>query len=113
MRVFSGARPTGDIHIGNYLGAIKNWVALQEKADCVFCIVDWHAITTPYDTKKLQKHIQELSIAYLAAGLDPKKCIFFVQSQVKEHVELAWLLGTITPIGELFRMTQYKEKSKN
>lgn len=113
MRVFSGARPTGDIHIGNYLGAIKNWVALQEKADCVFCIVDWHAITTPYDTKKLQKYIQELSIAYLAAGLNPKKCIFFVQSQVKEHVELAWLLGTITPIGDLFRMTQYKEKSKD
>ena len=112
MRVFSGVRPTGNIHIGNYLGAIKNWVELQDKADCVFCIVDWHAITTPYEPKKMQKYIQETAIAYLAAGLDPKKCIFFVQSQVKEHVELSWILGCVTPVGDLFRMTQYKEKSK-
>lgn len=112
MRVFSGIRPTGEIHIGNYLGAIKNWVPLQNKADCVFCIVDLHGITTPYNPKKLQENILELAITYLAAGLNPKKCLFFVQSQVKEHTELAWLLGTITPVAELQRMTQFKEKTK-
>ncbi len=111
MRVFSGIRPTGDIHIGNYLGAIKNWVNLQDKADCIFCIVDLHALTTPYKAKKLQKNIFDLAVTYLAAGLNPKRCIFFVQSQVKAHVELAWLLSTITPLGELQRMTQFKEKS--
>lgn len=112
MRIFSGVRPTGELHIGNYLGAIKNWVELQEKNECVFCIVDLHAITTPYKTEGLQENIQELAISYLAAGLNPEKCIFFVQSQVKEHAELAWLLGTITPLGELKRMTQFKEKTK-
>jgi len=112
MRVFSGIRPTGEIHIGNYLGAIRQWIKLQEKAECVFCIVDWHAITTPYDPKELQKCIVEHAIAYLAAGIDPKKSIFFVQSHLKEHAELAWLLGTITPVGELLRMSQYKEKKK-
>ena len=111
MRVFSGIRPTGDIHIGNYLGAIKNWVNLQNKADCIFCIVDLHALTTPYDEKKLQNNIFELAVAYLACGLDPKKCAFFVQSKVKAHTELTWLLSTITPLGELQRMTQFKEKS--
>lgn len=113
MRVFSGIRPTGDIHIGNYLAAIKQWIELQKKADCIFCIVDWHAITTPYDPKKIQKYIEEVALTYLVAGVNPKKSIFFVQSQVKEHVELAWLLGTIASVGELFRMTQYKEKSRD
>jgi tryptophanyl-tRNA synthetase len=112
MRVFSGIRPTGELHIGNYLGAIKQWIELQEKAECIFCIVDLHAITTPYQAEELQKNILELAIAYLGAGLDPEKCIFFVQSQIKEHSELAWLLGTICPLGELKRMTQFKEKSK-
>jgi len=112
MRVFSGVRPTGELHIGNYLGAIKQWIELQEKHDCVFCIVDLHAITTPYQPENLQKNTWELTIAYLAAGLDPEKCILFVQSQVKEHAELAWLLGTFTPLGELKRMTQFKEKSR-
>lgn len=112
MRVFSGIRPTGELHIGNYLGAIKQWVELQEKADCVFCIVDLHAITTPYKIEELQKNIIDLAVAYLSAGLDPEKCILFVQSQVREHSELAWLLGTITPLGELQRMTQFKEKAK-
>jgi len=112
MRVFSGIRPTGELHIGNYLGAIRQWIELQEKAECIFCIVDLHAITTPYKAERLQKNIIELAAAYLASGLDPEKCIFFVQSQVKEHAELAWLLGAITPIGELQRMTQFKEKSK-
>jgi len=112
MRVFSGIRPTGELHIGNYLGAIRQWIELQGKAECIFCIVDLHAITTPYKTEKLQKNIAELAVAYLSAGLNPEKCVFFVQSQVKEHAELAWLLETITPLGELQRMTQFKEKSK-
>jgi len=112
MRVFSGIRPTGELHIGNYLGAIKQWVELQEKNECIFCIVDLHAITTPYKKDEFQKNIFELALSYLAIGLNPEKCILFVQSQVKEHTELAWLLGTITPLGELQRMTQFKEKSK-
>jgi tryptophanyl-tRNA synthetase len=111
-RVFSGIRPTGDIHLGNYLGAIKQFVNLQNQADSIFCIVDLHAITTPYDPKKLQSQIFELAIDYLAVGLDPDKCILFIQSAVKEHAELAWLLGTVTPMGELKRMTQFKDKSK-
>lgn len=112
MRIFSGVRPTGELHIGNYLGAIKNWFSLQEKNECVFCIVDLHALTTPFNPKELQKNILEIAITYLAAGLNPEKSIIFVQSQVKEHTELAWLLGTITPMGELKRMTQFKEKAK-
>ncbi|MGA2417833.1 MAG: tryptophan--tRNA ligase [Candidatus Staskawiczbacteria bacterium] len=112
MRIFSGIRPTGNIHIGNYLGAVKQWIALQDSNECVFCIVDLHAITTPYDPKELQKNILEATTIYLAAGVNPEKSIIFVQSNVKEHAELAWLLGTITPMGELSRMTQFKEKSK-
>lgn len=112
MRIFSGIRPTGDIHLGNYLGAIKQWVDLQNRADCVFCVVDMHAITTPFDPKKMQAQIFEVAIDYLAVGLDPDKCVLFVQSAVKEHCELAWLLGTVTPMGELKRMTQFKDKSK-
>ena len=112
MRVFSGIQPTGPIHIGNYLGAIKQWIELQEKNECVFCIVDLHALTVPYDPKKLQELILEKAIAYLAAGVNPEKSIIFVQSQVREHAELTWLLNTVTPLGELGRMTQYKEKSK-
>lgn len=112
MRVFSGIRPTGELHIGNYLGAIKQWLELQEKHECVFCIVDLHAITTPYDQGKLPGDIINVALAYLAAGLNPERCLLFVQSQIKEHTELAWLLGTITPLGELQRMTQFKEKAK-
>ena len=112
MRVLSGIRPTGEIHIGNYLGAIRQWIELQEKNECIFCIVDLHAITTPYKSDELQKNISELAIDYLSLGLNPEKCILFVQSQIKEHTELAWLLGTITPLGELKRMTQFKEKAK-
>jgi len=112
MRVFSGVQPTGAIHIGNYLGAIKQWVELQEKNECIFCIVDLHALTAPYRPKDLKKSIFEKVIAYLAAGVDPEKSIIFVQSQIKEHVELSWLLNTVTPVGDLSRMTQYKEKSK-
>jgi tryptophanyl-tRNA synthetase len=112
MRIFSGIRPTGDIHIGNYLGAIKQWINLQENNECVFCVVDMHAITTPYEPKELQKNIIDVASIYMAAGVNPEKSIIFVQSEVKEHTELAWLLGTITPMGELSRMTQFKEKSK-
>ncbi|MEK6952608.1 MAG: tryptophan--tRNA ligase, partial [Nanoarchaeota archaeon] len=112
MRIFSGIRPSGQIHLGNYLGAIKQWISLQEKNECIFCIVDLHAITTPYQTKELQKDISNTLVTYLAAGINPDKSIIFTQSSIKEHSELAWLLGTITPIGELSRMTQFKEKSK-
>lgn len=112
MRIFSGIRPTGEIHIGNYLGAIKQWIELQKKDECIFCIVDWHAITTPFNPEEMQKKILDTTIVYLAAGLNPEKSIIFVQSQVKEHAELAWLLGAICPLGDLKRMTQFKEKSK-
>lgn len=112
MRVFSGIQPTGIIHIGNYLGALKQWVELQEKNECVFCIVDLHALASPYNPKNFQELILEKVIAYLAAGINPEKSIIFVQSQVKEHTELTWLLNTVTPIGDLLRMTQYKEKIK-
>jgi tryptophanyl-tRNA synthetase len=112
MRVFSGIRPTGELHIGNYLGAIRQWVKLQQENECFFCIVDYHAITTPFKSEEMEKNIFDTLIVYLAAGLDPKKCTIFVQSQIKEHTELAWILGTITPLGDLKRMTQFKEKSK-
>ncbi len=112
MRVFSGIQSTGAIHIGNYLGAIKQFLALQEKAECVFSIVNLHAVTIPYQPKELQKNILDAAICYLAAGINPEKSILFVQSSVKEHTELAWFLGTLCPIGDLLRMTQYKEKSK-
>ena len=112
MRVFSGIQPTGEIHIGNYSGAIKQWLELQEKNECIFCVVDLHALTAPYNPKTLQNLIFEKTIAYLAAGIEPEKSIIFVQSQIKEHTELTWLLSTCTPIGDLLRMTQYKEKAK-
>lgn len=112
MRIFSGIRPTGELHIGNYIGAIKQWIELQEDNECVYSIVDLHAITTPYDHEKLQETIFNQAISYIALGVNPDKCILFVQSHVKDHTELAWLLGTITPLGDLQRMTQFKEKSK-
>ena len=112
MRVFSGIQPTGTIHIGNYLGAIKQWIELQKKNECIFCIVDLHALTIPYNPKTLQGLILEKAIVYLATGIDPEKSVIFVQSQVKEHTELTWLLNTVAPVGDLTRMTQYKEKSK-
>jgi tryptophanyl-tRNA synthetase len=112
MRIFSGVQPTGAIHIGNYLGALRQWVELQEKNECIFCIVDLHALTAPFDPKSLQDLILEKAIIYLAAGIDPEKSIIFVQSQVREHAELCWLLNTVTPVGDLTRMTQYKEKAK-
>jgi len=112
--VFSGIQPTGTIHIGNYLGAIKNWAELQNNPDydCIFFIVDLHAMTIPYDASKFQKAIHDTALDNIAAGLDPEKCTIFIQSQIKEHAELTWILNTITPLGELERMTQFKEKAK-
>jgi tryptophanyl-tRNA synthetase len=112
MRILSGVQPTGQIHIGNYLGAIKQWVKLQQNNECVFPIVDLHSLTIPYNPKNLKKNVFETAVAYLAAGIDPEKSILFIQSDVKEHSELCWLLNTVCPAGDLFRMTQYKEKAK-
>ncbi len=112
MRIFSAIQPTGKLHIGNYLGAIKQWTELQEKNECIFCIVDLHALTAPYAPEDLKSLILEKTILYLAAGINPEKSIIFVQSHLQEHAELCWLLNTITPTGDLFRMTQYKEKAK-
>lgn len=110
-RVFSGIQPSGNLHIGNYLGALKNWVASQKEYDNVFCIVDLHAITVPQDPKVLKQKIREVAGIYFAAGIDPGKSIVFVQSQVSAHAELAWILNCFTPIGWVGRMTQFKEKS--
>ena len=112
MRIFSGIQPTGQLHIGNYLGATKQWVELQKNQECIFSIVDLHSLTIPYDPINFQKKIMETAIAHLAIGIEPEKSLLFVQSQVKEHTELTWLLNTICPVGELQRMTQYKEKSR-
>lgn len=112
MKILSGIQPTGTLHIGNYLGAIKQWIELQKKNNCIFVIVDLHSLTIPYNLKEMQKNILSAAMDYLSAGINPKKCIIFVQSHIKEHAELAWLLETITPIGELERMTQFKDKAK-
>ncbi len=112
MKLFSGVQPTGLLHIGNYFGAIKNWVQLQEKYPSLFSIVDYHAITVSYQPKQMPKRILEATIDIISAGINPDKSIIFVQSTVPEHTELAWILNTITPIGDLNRMTQFKEKSK-
>jgi tryptophanyl-tRNA synthetase len=110
-RVFSGIQPTGNIHIGNYLGATRHWAAQQDKYDSIFCIVDLHAITVQQDPKELKAKTREVSGLLLAAGIDPKRSIVFVQSHVHEHSELAWILNCFIPMGWLGRMTQYKEKS--
>ncbi|HMK68202.1 MAG TPA: tryptophan--tRNA ligase [Stellaceae bacterium] len=110
-RIFSGVQPTGNLHLGNYLGAIRNWVALQRHYDCIFCIVDLHAITVPQDPAQLRAQTREVTAAYIAAGIDPERCIIFNQSTVAAHSELAWLLGCLTPLGWLNRMTQFKEKA--
>jgi len=112
MRIFSGMRPTGQLHIGNYLGALRNWVELQKKHQCIFGVVDYHGITTPFSPKTIYKDTMNLVLDYLAAGINPKKSTIIIQSQIPEHTELAWILGTLTPLGELERMTQFKEKAK-
>src|ERR1700676_5006877 len=110
-RIFSGVQPTGNLHLGNYLGAIRNWVALQHDYECIFCIVDLHALTQPQDPDELRASTREVAAAYIAAGIDPENCIIFNQSTVPGHAELGWLLGCLTPLGWLNRMTQFKEKA--
>jgi len=112
MRVLSGIQPSGELHIGNYFGAIKTWVELQEKNECVFFIADFHAMTEPFLPYKLKKNVIETVINYLALGVDPKRCIIFQQSKVPGHTELGWILNCLTPIGELERMTEFKEKAE-
>jgi tryptophanyl-tRNA synthetase len=112
IRTFSGIQPSGEIHIGNYLGAISNWVTFMDDYQCLFCIVDHHATTLLYDPGIMQQRIFDAAVANIAAGLDPEKCIIFVQSEVTEHTELAWIFNTVTPFGDLSRMTQFKQKSK-
>ena len=112
-RVFSGVQPTGNIHLGNYLGALKQFVELQDDHECIYCIVDMHAITVPQDPKELREHILDVAALYLAVGVDPKKSIVFVQSDVPGHAELSWILTCNSYTGELSRMTQFKDRSKN
>ncbi len=111
-RIFSGAQPTGQLHIGNYLGALKNWVALQDEYEAFYCIVNLHAITLPQDPATLRKATLDLARIYLAAGVDPEKSTIFIQSDVPEHAELTWVLSCISRMGELERMTQFKDKGK-
>jgi tryptophanyl-tRNA synthetase len=111
-RVFSGIQPSGELHIGNYLGAVQNWVKLQHQHDCLFCVVDLHAITQPYDVASLSQRTVEMTIGLLASGLEPERCTLFVQSHVAEHTELSWYLNTVTPLGELERQTQFKDKAQ-
>lgn len=111
-RIFSGAQPTGELHIGNYLGALKNWVALQDEYEAFYCIVNLHAITLPQDPAKLRQKTLDLARIYLAAGVDPERSTIFIQSDVAEHAELAWVLSCISRMGELERMTQFKDKGK-
>lgn len=110
-RVFSGIQPSGDIHLGNYIGAIKQWVDGQDQAENIFCIVDLHAITVPQDPETLKQKIRQIAAIYIAAGIDTAKSRIFVQSEVSFHAELAWILNCFTPMGWMNRMTQFKEKS--
>ena len=110
-RVFSGMQPTGNLHLGNYLGAILNWVKMQETHDCIYCVVDMHAITQWQDPKALRQSILDVTAAYIACGVDPKRSIIFNQSQVAEHAELAWVFNCVARLGWLNRMTQFKDKA--
>ncbi len=110
--VFSGVQPSGKLTLGNYIGAIRNWIDLQDEYDCNFSIVNLHAITVPQEPAELRRNTLDLLALYIAAGLDPEKSTIFIQSHVKEHLELSWVLGSITYMGQLNRMTQFKEKSK-
>jgi tryptophanyl-tRNA synthetase len=111
-RIFTGIQPSGELHIGNYLGAVKNWVRLQHEFESIISIVDYHAITLPYEPDQLRQRRHDVALTILAAGIDPNVATLYVQSQVPEHTELAWILNTITPLGELERQTQFKEKSQ-
>jgi tryptophanyl-tRNA synthetase len=110
--VFSGIQPSGELHLGNYLGAVRTWVTLQESYSCYFCIVDYHAITQSYDVGEMQARVREMATEIIACGVDPARATLFVQSAVPEHTELAWVLAAVTPFGELGRMTQFKDKSE-
>ncbi len=110
-RIFSGIQPSGNLHLGNYLGAIRNWVSLQDSFESIYCLVDLHALTVPQDPAELRRNVREVTAGLIAAGIDPERCIIFYQSAVPAHSELAWLLGCLTPIGWLNRMTQFKDKA--
>ena len=110
-RIFSGAQPTGNLHLGNYLGAIRNWVRLQDSFECIYCVVDMHAITLWHEPEELRRSVREVAAAMMAAGIDPKKNILFNQSRVAGHAELAWILNCVVRIGWLNRMTQFKDKA--
>jgi tryptophanyl-tRNA synthetase len=110
-RIFSGAQPTGNFHLGNYIGALRNWVELQHEYESIFCIVNLHAVTVPQDPKALARKTRDLTRVYLAAGIDPEVSLVFVQSDVPEHAELAWILTCLARISELERMTQFKDKA--
>jgi len=114
QRLFSGMQPTGGLHVGNWLGALRNWARLLDSGayDCLFCVVDAHAITVEYEPKEMPGRALETALTYIACGLDPERCSIFLQSHVPQHFELAWYLGSVTPMGELGRMTQFKEKSE-
>lgn len=110
--IFSGIQPSGELHLGNYLGAIRNWVALQDTYRCFFCIVDYHAITQPFEPSEMRRRTRDMAGDLIACGIDPEKSALFVQSAVREHTELAWVLASVTGMGELGRMTQFKDKSE-
>ena len=111
--VFSGIQPSGELHLGNYLGAIRNWVTLQDQYRCVFCVVDYHALTQSYDTKEMAKRVSEMVVDLLALGIDPDRSLLFLQSMVPEHTELAWVFNNVIGMGVLERMTQFKDKSEH
>ena len=111
-RIFSGIQPSGEIHIGNYVGAIRNWVQLVDRYDCIYSVVDYHAITIEYEVASMQQRSLETATVLVACGLTPDRCKVFIQSHVPEHTELAWIFNCVTPVGELERMTQFKEKGK-
>ena len=110
-RIFSGVQPTGNLHLGNYLGAIKNWVAYQNEFESIFCVVDLHAITVPQDPAALRQSTREVAASLIASGIDVEQAILFNQSQVSSHTELAWIFNCVARLGWLNRMTQFKEKA--
>ncbi len=112
QQIFSGIQPSGNLHIGNYLGAVKNWVTMQDNYNSIFCIVDLHAITVPQKPDTLRQRVLEVAKIYLASGIDPNKSTIFIQSHITEHTELTWLLNTVTKISELDKMTQFKDKAQ-
>lgn len=112
QRVFSGIRPTGEVHLGNYFGALRNWVDIVDKYDCIYAVVDYHALTTPFDPREMPQQVFNTMASLMAIGLSPDRCSLIVQSDVPEHAELAWVLSCIAPLGQMERMTQFKEKAQ-